>query len=207
MRQQRTTRRGNQDLMANFRNWEWPQTRDMMIFGAGMLLSLAASRVAPPFAGRAIGSMRAMAGTDPFDALAQDHQKALAMFEAIEATDNTATMRRAAMLFQLKRMLTAHALAEEDIIYPMLRDDAHREEMASQLYRELAEMKIRRFELEHQAKDGPGWIAKLRELRGIIAGHARQEEESEFPRLRSALGGDGKSRLMGEIGREKALLF
>ena len=111
MRQQRTTRRGNQDLMANFRNWEWPQTRDMMIFGAGMLLSLAASRVAPPFAGRAIGSMRAMAGTDPFDALAQDHQKVLALFEAIEATDNSATTRRAAMLFQLKRMLTAHALA------------------------------------------------------------------------------------------------
>ncbi|TMK27235.1 MAG: hypothetical protein E6G69_15880, partial [Alphaproteobacteria bacterium] len=113
MRQQRVTQRGGQNLMPNFRNWEWPQTRDMMIFGAGMLLSLAASRVAPPIAGRAIGSIRAMTGTDPFDALAQDHQNVLAMFEAIEATDNSATMRRAAMLFQLKRMVTAHALAEE----------------------------------------------------------------------------------------------
>ena len=80
MRQQRATRRNNQDIMANFRNWDWPNTRDVMIFGAGMLLSLAASRVAPPFAGRAIGSIRAMAGTDPFDALAQDHQKVLALF-------------------------------------------------------------------------------------------------------------------------------
>jgi len=75
MRQQRVTQRGGQNLMPNFRNWEWPQTRDMMIFGAGMLLSLAASRVAPPIAGRAIGSIRAMTGTDPFDALAQDHRK------------------------------------------------------------------------------------------------------------------------------------
>jgi hemerythrin superfamily protein len=104
-------------------------------------------------------------------------------------------------------MLTAHALAEEDIIYPMLRDDAHREDMASQLYREHAEMKVHLFELEHRDKSDSRWIGKLRELRGIIADHARQEEESEFPRLRSALGGNAKSRLMGEIGREKALLL
>src|SRR5947208_17049885 len=124
---QRTHRRTNQNLMGNWGNWgnwNWPNTRDMMVFGAGARLSLAASRVAPPFAGRAIGSLRTMAGTDPFDALAQDHQKALAMFEAIEATDNSATGRRAAMLFQLKRMLTAHALAEEDLIHPMTRADS-----------------------------------------------------------------------------------
>src|SRR2546423_9511289 len=124
--QQRTQRRTNQDLMgnwtnwSNWSNWNWPNTRDMMIFGAGALVSLDGSRVAPPFAGRAIGSIRAMTGTDPFDALAQDHRKVLALFEAIEATDNSATGRRTAMLFQLKRTLTAHTLAEEDIIYPML---------------------------------------------------------------------------------------
>src|SRR5207237_7870441 len=128
MRQQRVTQRGGQNLMPNFRNWEWPQTRDMMIFGAGMLLSLAASRVAPPVAGRAIGSIRAMTGTDPFDALAQDHQKVLALFDRIEATEDSAIARRNAMLLQLKRTLTAHALAEEDIVYPMLHDDAHRRE-------------------------------------------------------------------------------
>ena len=44
-------------------------------------------------------------------------------------------MRRNAMLLQLKRMLTAHALAEEDIVYPMLHDDAQRREQAKKLYR------------------------------------------------------------------------
>jgi len=207
MRQQRTTRRGNQDLMANFRNWEWPQTRDMMIFGAGMLLSLAASRVAPPFAGRAIGSMRAMAGTDPFDALAQDHQKALAMFEAIEATDNSATMRRAAMLFQLKRMLTAHALAEEDIIYPMLRDDEHRKEQALKLYRDHAEVKVKLFELEHRPKDDPSWMTELKALHHMVESHAREEEQMEFPKLRAALDEARCANLMGEVQREKSMLL
>lgn len=181
--------------------------RDLVAFGAGMLTGLGVGRIAPPAAGRAIGSLSAMAGRDPFDALAQDHRDVLALFDVVERTDSSARLRRSTLLFQIKRRLTAHALAEEDIIYPMLRDDAHREEMASQLYREHAEMKVHLFELEHQATNEVGWIAKLRDLRGIIERHARQEEDSEFPRLRAALSGDGKSRLLGEIRREKALVL
>lgn len=181
--------------------------RDLIAFGAGMLAGLAAGRIAPPVAGQAIGSLSARAGGDPFDALAGDHRKVLALFDVIERTDDSARLRRATLLFQLKRMLTAHALAEEDIIYPMLRDDAQREEMATKLYREHAEMKVRLFELEHQSKNSPAWMAKLRELRQIVASHARQEEESEFPRLRSVLKEEGKSQLFGEIRREKALLL
>ncbi len=181
--------------------------RDLAVFGVGMILGLAAGRLAPPLAGRAMGSVSSLAGRDPFEALAQDHRNVLALFDVIGKTDASARLRRSTLLFQLKRMLTAHALAEEDIIYPMLRDDARRVEAANQLYREHAEMKIRLFELEHQAKDDPGWSTKLRELREIIAAHARQEEESEFPRLRAALDGQGKSRLLGEIGREKALVL
>ena len=186
---------------------EWISGRDLAAFSIGALLMLVASRLAPPMAGRAIGSMRAMAGTDPFDALAQDHRKVLALIDHIEATDPAARARRSMMLFQLKRMLTAHALAEEDIIYPMLRDDAEREEMASRLYREHAEVKVRLFELEHRAKDDPNWIAELRGLRALIAEHARQEEESEFPRLRAVLGRSRTAGLLSEVQGEKALLL
>ena len=59
---QHINRRTNQNLMGNWGNWDWFRARDAMIFGAGALLSLAASRVAPPFAGRAIDSIRAMTG-------------------------------------------------------------------------------------------------------------------------------------------------
>ncbi len=181
--------------------------RDLVAFGAGTLAGLAAGRIAPPVVGRATGSLSGMVGRDPFEALAQDHRNVLALFDRIEHTEGSANLRRSALLFQLKRMLTAHALAEEDIIYPMLHDDAQRQEMANQLYREHAEMKIRLFQLEHQAKDHPDWLPRLRELREIIAAHARQEEENEFPRLRATLGGDGKSRLLSEIRREKALVL
>jgi hemerythrin superfamily protein len=185
----------------------WLSVRTAISFGAGALMMLTASRIAPPFAGRAIGSLRSMTGTDPFDALAQDHRKVLALLNRLAETDNAAAMRRTAMLFQVKRMLTAHALAEEDIIYPMLHDDAHRAEEAKKLYREHADMKVRLFELEHKAKDDPSWIEDVRALRRIIADHAREEEETEFPKLRAALDSRRTSNLLGEVHREKSLIL
>jgi hemerythrin superfamily protein len=186
---------------------EWFSARNAISFGAGALLMLTASRIAPPFAGRAIGSMRAMTGTDPFDALAQDHRKVLALMERIEATDNSAIVRRAAMLFQLKRMLTAHALAEEDIVYPMLLKDAKRPEEAKELYREHADMKVRLFELEHKAKDDRSWLEDIRALHRFVREHAREEEESEFPKLRAALGDRRTANVLGEVQREKSMLL
>jgi hemerythrin superfamily protein len=186
---------------------EPPTARDWIAFGAGALVMLAMSRLMPPVAGRAIGSIRAMTGTDPFEALAQDHRKLLALLDTIAETPNDAVGRRTAMLFQAKRMLSAHALAEEDIVYPMLCDDAHRREQASRLYREHADLKIRLFELEHKAKDDPSWVEDLRALRRVVAEHAREEEESEFPKLRAALGEQRTASLLGEVGREKAMLL
>ena len=185
---------------------EWGSARKLLFFGAGALVMMAAGRMAAPVAGRAIGSMRAMAGGDPFDALAQDHQKVLALFDAIEETDESATGRRTAMLFQLKRMVTAHALAEEDIIYPMLRDDARRREQATRLYREHAEVKVKLFELEHKQKDDPTWIDDIRALRAMLEEHMRQEEQVEFPKLRNALDETRTAALLGEVHREKAML-
>jgi hemerythrin superfamily protein len=191
--------------MAATRN-QWISGRELAAFGIGAVAMFFAARLGSPAAGRALGSMRAMAGTDPFDALAADHRKVLALIDAMEATGSSARGRRMAMLFQLKRMLAAHALAEEDVIYPMLRDDAQRSEMAGRLYREHADMKIRLFELEHHAADDPAWMTELRGLRALIAEHARQEEDSEFPRLRQALGHERTSRLLSEVQREKALI-
>jgi hemerythrin superfamily protein len=186
---------------------EWVSGRNLMIFGAGAALMLAASRIAPPFAGRAIGTMRAMSGTDPFDALAQDHQRVLALFGRIEQTDQSAVMRRNALLLQLKRMLTAHALAEEDIVYPMLHDDAHRPEQAKKLYGDHAMVKVKLFELEHKAKDDPTWIDDLRALHRMIAEHAHEEEQIEFPKLRAALNESQCTNLLGEVSREKSMLL
>jgi hemerythrin superfamily protein len=206
----------NRNRSSDGRSWsewasgEWNEQislRDALMFGAGAMLMLAAARMAPPFAMRAVGSMRGMAGTDPFDALAQDHQKALAVFNHIEATDSSMVTRRNTLLTQLKRMITAHALAEEDIVYPMLYDDAHRREQALKLYRDHAEVKVKLFELEVKPKNDPSWIQDLRTLRQMFASHAHEEETVEFPRLRAALDSSRRVNLLGKVSREKSLLL
>ena len=209
---------GQGNTSSNSRNWsdwfsgatDWTDQismRDAMVFGAGALLMLGAVRIAPPFAMRAVGSMRGMAGTDPFDALAQDHQRVLALFDRIEETDNSMVSRRNTMLTQLKRMISAHALAEEDIVYPMLCDDAHRREQALKLYRDHAEVKVKLFELEVKPKDDPSWIQDLRSLRQMLAAHAHEEEHLEFPKLRAALDETRRANLLGKVSREKSLLL
>lgn len=202
--------RSNRLSAQNWFSTDWVSSfsaRDALTFGAGAMIMLAASRLVPPVAGRALGSIRAMAGTDPFEALAQDHQKALALFGRIEATEDSAIARRNSMLMQLKRMLTAHALAEEDIVYPMLHDDAHRRDQAKKLYREHAEVKVRLFELEHKAKDDPTWIEDLRALHRMVRDHAQEEETIEFPKLRAALDEGRCTTLLGEVQREKSMLL
>jgi hemerythrin superfamily protein len=181
--------------------------RDALMFGAGAMLMLAAARMAPPFAMRAFGSLRGMVGADPFDALAQDHQRTLALIDRIEATDTSMVTRRNALLSQLKRMLSAHSLAEEDIVYPMLCDDAHRRDQALKLYRDHAEMKVKLFELEVKPKDDPNWIDDLRALRQMVASHAHEEETVEFPMLRAALDSSRRVNLLGKVSREKSLLL
>ena len=206
----------NRNRSSDGRSWsewasgEWSEQislRDGLMFGAGAMLMLAAARMAPPFAMRAVGSIRGMAGTDPFDALAQDHQKALMVFDHIEATDNSMVTRRNTLLTQLKRMIAAHSLAEEDIVYPMLCDDAHRREEALKLYRDHAEIKVKLFELEVKPKNDPSWISDLRALRQIFAAHAHEEETIEFPRLRAALDNSRRVNLLGKVSREKSLLL
>jgi hemerythrin superfamily protein len=203
-----TLRNGSwSDWFGNGSDWsDRLTTRNALIFGGGAMLALVAARLASPFAGRAIGSMRAMIGADPFAALAQDHRRMLALFDSIEKTDGSAAHQRNAMLLELKRMLTAHALAEEDIIYPMLCDDAGRSEQARKLYRDHAEIKVRLFELEHKAKDDPSWIEDLRTLHQMIAAHAHEEERVEFPKLRAALSQARCATLHGEVSREKSML-
>ena len=206
----------NRNRSSDGRSWsewasgEWSEQislRDALMFGAGAMLMLAAARMAPPFAMRAVGSIRGMAGTDPFDALAMDHKKALAVFDHIEATDNSMVTRRNTLLTQLKRMIAAHSLAEEDIVYPMLCDDAHRREEALKLYRDHAEIKVKLFELEVKPKNDPSWISDLRALRQIFAAHAHEEETIEFPRLRAALDESRRVNLLGKVSREKSLLL
>ena len=45
------------------------------------------------------------------------------------------------------------------------------------------------------------------DLHRIVAEHAREEEESEFPKLRAAIDASQTANLVGEVSREKSMLL
>jgi hemerythrin superfamily protein len=181
--------------------------RGLAAFAGGAAAAFFASRLLPPFLAQAAGAARAAAGRDPFDMLAQDHRIILDLLEQMERSPDNATFTRTQKLLQVKRRLSAHALAEEDVIYPMLHDAAGAVSDVRHLYAEHAEIKMHLHALEMMAKNDPDWARRAGELRVLVQSHARQEEEIDFPKLRAALSERETRRMTGSMQREKALLL
>ena len=117
------------------------------------------------------------------------------------------TARRSASFLMLKRKLAKHAMAEEDVVYPILHNEVHDATESKHLYDEHADMKILLFELEQCLMSGTDWSAQVRRLRDLIMHHAEEEERDVFPRLRQRLDEMGAPKVSGQISREEALVL
>lgn len=176
----------------------------MLALGAagGVILG----RFAPLLFANASGLIRASAGQDPFQGLIREHRQLLSLLDKMEHTPKENPVKRAALFLKFKRTIGKHALAEEDIVYPCLQDDAERKQETEKLYQEHARMKVLLFELDRSMKGDEAWTARVRELRNEIEPHARQEEEVEFPRLKALMNGKRTAELSRKIYQEEALI-
>lgn len=133
----------------------------------------------------AVQAPTALAG-DWDQALAAEHQATLALFDALEATEDHNTTKRSILLTQLKHALAKHALEEENVIYPALRE-AGEVAGADELNAEHGYVKQYLYDLANMAKDDPAFLATVRKFRTDIEAHMREEEDELFPRLKQAL--------------------
>ncbi len=159
-----------------------------------------------PFLHKRVGAVRQKAGADPFALLIEQHRLLLSLLDKMEQTTPEQGWKRMRLFLRLKRTLGKHALAEEDVVYPLLHNQAHHEQDTKHLYQEHADMKILLYELEANPT-GAEWVENVRRLRGLIEPHARQEEEVEFPKLREILNEQSQMKLSGQIHREEAMLL
>jgi hemerythrin superfamily protein len=189
------------------KNTGWLSTRGLVAFAGGAAAALLASRLFPPIVAQAAGTAWASAGTDAFDALARDHRVILSLLDRMENSPNDDVFGRIQLFLRLKRRLSAHAVAEEDVVYPLLHDRAQEEDDTMHLYSEHAKMKILIYALEQTPKNDPRWRGLARDLKTLIEGHVHQEEQVEFPKLRRLLDERETARMSGEVQREKALLL
>lgn len=134
-------------------------------------------------------------------ALAMEHKAVLRIFDAIEATQSRAVAKRTMLLVQLKHALIKHAIEEENVIYPALRDAGHREG-AEELIREHGDVKHFLYELENMPKNSPDFLAALGSFRNTIEAHIEDEETRQFPALFASLSEEQNRKLTRAMNRE-----
>lgn len=139
--------------------------------------------------------------TDWFESLRNDHEMVLKIFGKIEDTRDDQTMMRSMLLMQLKHALSKHALEEENVIYPALRD-ANEASDADHLNHDHGYIKTFLYELETMAKDSPEWIGKVREFRSMTEKHIREEEDRIFPEFHDSLTEEQNKKLTTAMHKE-----
>ena len=128
------------------------------------------------------------ASGDAIDILLADHRNIEALMDQIAQTTDSDVTAREQLLQQLADLFTLHNSTEENIIYPAIRDIADLPIDTVKLYYEQDEAKIMVFELDQLPKNDPQWGNRFKKLRTAVLAHVAQEENIDFPRLRTAAG-------------------
>lgn len=152
--------------------------------------SIAAKLTPPETAEERAGARRraeAMCqGSGDWLTLALEHHRRIERLFAQAGSGSGAAARRAASR-ELANLLTAHANAEESVLYPMLVDD-HKGH-AAMAYQEQAMTKIEMHKLEMLEPMSQEWRDKLEHIQGAVAHHMYEEESEWFGEIREAMRG------------------
>jgi hemerythrin superfamily protein len=191
--------RGNRERGESNSIFNWSGSQTGVIVGAAV--AGAAVGIAANMGRKLLMQMASTGGAEWDEALANEHRATLAVFDKIEMTDDSQTMMRATLLAKLKYALTKHALQEENVIYPALRQ-ANSIHDADALESEHGYVKTYLYELETMRKDSPEWLARVRDFRAMIEEHMRMEEDETFPALRNIMSEEQNSRLTAMMNKE-----
>lgn len=173
--------------------------------GAGPIIAAALGGAAIGFAanyGRKFVTQAVSGLSGDWDeVLASEHDMTLAVFDKMLATDSSQTWKRSMLLMQLTHMLDKHAHEEEMVVYPALRDADHALE-ADQLNSEHGYIKTFLYDLGQIGPDAPNWLEKVREFRGLVAEHAKMEEEQVFPAFKRGLDEEQNAKITSLVNKD-----
>ncbi|MET0292928.1 MAG: hemerythrin domain-containing protein [Steroidobacteraceae bacterium] len=136
---------------------------------------------------RAIARERARASASPGDwlSLALEHHVQIdSAFSAIHYTTDAGS--RQAALRDLSALLTAHAIAEENVLYPALAR-ANARGHAELAYEEQAEVKLELALLDLLAPMGQEFLDRLEQIRESVSHHMFEEESKWFLEIKERL--------------------
>ncbi|CAA9419309.1 MAG: Hemerythrin domain protein [uncultured Ramlibacter sp.] len=146
----------------------------------------------------------AAAGGDWFAMIQQHHALVAKTFDRLLASQKATYLARERLVRTLNYQLTAHSVAEENVIYPAIAMAGLRPE-SDKLYMDQAHTKVMNSTLELQTamKDKGNWMQPATTLRDAVLKHAKDDEEGRlYPQLRSKLTAAENALLTANYQRE-----
>lgn len=135
------------------------------------------------------------------DIIRMDHTKADALFMEIERSKDPNKIQE--FFGQLYKDLSVHAEAEEQLVYPAVRNYYGK---TNDLYSEQAEMKQMLQQLRSLNPGAPDFKENIRRLRDAVHHHKSQEENEMFPILRDNFSDEEQKQMATQFKSIKARL-
>lgn len=126
------------------------------------------------------------------DVIRMDHQKASTLFMEIEKSNDSQKIQE--YFGQLYKDLSAHAQAEEEVVYPAVRP-FYGEADTQELYDEQAQQKVLLEDLKASSPASPEFKEKIRRLKDMTQDHIRQEESTMFAAIRNNCSSDQSEQM------------
>lgn len=138
--------------------------------------------------------------TNAIDLLMHDHREVDRLFIALEGMHgaDSSSYSPNADFIQLDQNLTLHALAEENIFYPELKNHEETAKYVSEAYTEHQGAKETLAQLRGLAPNSDEFQTLLTTLKNEIHHHVAEEENEMFVAARRVLGGER----LEELGRQ-----
>ena len=151
-----------------------------------LVLAAAAASILPM---REVLAQTTAAGGDWFAMVKAHHALIARSFDKLLASEGSTYLSRQVLVATIGHQLTAHSVAEENVIYPAIALHGALSD-ADKLYLDQAHAKVMNAQLEMQAelKDKGNWMEAGRALQAAVMHHAMDDEEARiFPALQAAL--------------------
>lgn len=130
-----------------------------------------------------------------------DHRKVDTLFAEIAGSNDPQKLQE--YFGQLFKDLTAHAEAEEQVVYPAVRSYYSD---TQELYDEQAEMKVMLSEIKALSPSAPEFKQKIDQLKNAVQQHVREEENDMFPKIRQNLSEEQMQQLSKQFKEAKATI-
>jgi hemerythrin superfamily protein len=136
-------------------------------------------------------SSNAKSKDDALDLLKADHDTVDKLFERFESLGDGAMKTKRQVAEKIIRELAVHAVVEEQVLYPVIRECSEDlEEYVLESLEEHHVAKVLLAELQNMDPEHERFDAKVTVLSEIIRHHVEEEESDMFPKVRKQLGND-----------------